>query len=269
LLEFSIWGDRTRSWTASAFLPVLIQNFATYIAAAFFFLQRQLDQYTLTVMIHGALLVTASQMLHLLKFQRRTLHRRVYCLNTALLFLSFMASYYFGFQSGAEENLCPALSEAIAVEKYHRAKSTIFTLVLSALLSVIDVVVSWVDYVRNKNINRKNGDHSRPTFPKWLVWNPKDAWTFRRVVYCLIAVGWFTFSIFNVEYFIIRDFHNFANKDTDGAVTNNENRWAIGQVVAFIVAAGASAYCNYAFFWAKLVLYASQEKGISPRPSSK
>lgn len=173
-----------------------------------------------------------------------------------------MASYYWGYPSGAREGLCPALSEAIAANKNHRAKYTIFGLVLSILLCVIDVAVSWIDQVRNKSIDRKNGDHSRPTFPKWMLWNPKDPWNFRRIVYCLIAVAWFAFSIFNVEYFIIRDFHEYANRDTDGTVTNNENRWAIGQVMAFLAALAASVCYNYAFFWAKLILYARQEKGI-------
>ena len=262
-LEFSILGDRNRSWTDKAVLQIGIQTVATYLAGGWFFSSGQLDQYTLTVMIHGALLVTAPQILHLFKFQRRKYHRRLYWINTTFIFLAFMASYYWGYQSNFAQNLCPDLREAIAMDRNHRAKVTLFGLVLSVLLSVIDIVVAAIDYSRNKFVNRKLGDHSRPTFPKWLLWNPKDQiWNYPRILYCVIAVTWFIFSIVNIEYFIIQDFHEYANHHTDGTVTNSENRWAIGQIIAFIAALLWFFSCNHDFIVAKLAPLAAQEKGI-------
>jgi hypothetical protein len=262
-LEFSIIGDRTRYWTDKVVLQIAIQTAATFIAGGWFFSSGLLDQYTLTVMIHGALLITAPQILHLFKFQRRKYHRRLYYINTTLIFLAFMASYYWGYQSSFAENLCPELREAIAMDRNHRAKVTLFGLVLSIFLSVIDSVVGVIDHIRNKFVNRKLGDHSRPTLPKWLLWNPKDQlWNYPRILYCVMAVTWFIFSIVNIEYLLIQDFHEYVNQHTDGTVTNSENRWAIGQITAFIAALIWFFSCNRDFIAAKLAPLAAQEKGI-------
>jgi hypothetical protein len=217
----------------------------------------------LTVMIHGALLITAPQILHLFKFQRQRDHCHLYWVNTAIILAAFMSSYYFRYQSSFSENLCPDLLEAIAMNSNHRAKVTVFGVVLSCFLTVIDIMVAAMDYSRNKFVNRKLGDHSRPTFPKWLLWNPADQlWNHPRILYCVIAVTWFIFSIVNIEYLLIQDFHKYANDHTDGTVTNSENRWAIGQIIAIIIALIWFFSCNRDFIAAKLAPLAAQEKGI-------
>jgi hypothetical protein len=262
-LEFSIIGDRTRSWTDRVVLQISVQTAATFMAGAWFFSSGLLDQYTLTVMIHGALLITAPQILHLFKFQRRRNHRRLYWINTAIILTAFVLSYYGGYQSSFSENLCPELREAIAMNRNHRAKVTLFGVVLCCFLTAIDIMVAAIDYIRNKFVDRKLGDHSRPTFPKWLLWNPKDQlWNYPRILYCVMAVTWFIFSIVNIEYLLIQDFHEYANHHTDGTITNSENRWAIGQIIAIIIALIWNFSCNRNFIAAKLAPLAAQEKGI-------
>lgn len=207
---------------------------------AFWFLfHGKLDQYISTVMLHGTLLVNAAHVLHLLKFQRRKEHRCAFGLNTLLSAVHFIMTCLPTsiWQGDRNLNYCAELHDAIDDCRKQRITYTVGSLVLSILLTLTDFIVRKIDAIRNpRQPDRENGEHSVRTFPKWLTWNAKDPWNLRRALYCICAALWFFYSIFQLEYFVIRGFRTYI-AGLDG-ITTKENEWAIGQLMT-IFAAGA------------------------------
>jgi hypothetical protein len=211
------------------------------IAAFWFLFQGKMDQYTSTIMLHGGLLVNAPQFLHLLKFQRRSSHRWAFIANTSLLSIHFGISFWANLRGIQNLNFCPELQDAIATFRRQRIAYTAAPLAANKILTMADYAVSRIDKYRNaKPIDRNNGEHSRRTRPAWLTWNSTDPWDLRRVIYCFIASSWFIYSIYQLEFFIIRGFHSYI-RDLDG-VSSLENNWAIGQVSSFLVSCVIGVY---------------------------
>jgi hypothetical protein len=264
LLFFLIYGDRKRAWINNAVSIGMIPTILNPCIAFWFLFRGQMDQYTSTVMLHGSLLVNAPQALNLLKFQRRREHRWAYGLNTVLSTIHLFVSHFSNRVQGDRElNYCTDLQEAIAAFRGQRIIWTVVALALNIALTLTDFIVARRDRIRNaKPPLRLNGDRTLRTFPEWLTWNSKDAWNLRRAFYCIVAALWFCFSVFQVEYFVIRGFHSYI-RNIDG-LSSLENTWAIGQVSAVTIGGASSLYIILGFAKDKRRIVKNAKKRYGP-----
>ena len=102
-----------------------------------------MDPYTLTVVIHQALLITGAQIIHLSTFQRRSWHRWLYVANTLLTIVEFAVSNLWPTWINRNSNYCPTLTDAISAARKEREHWTVFLLFSSCLLSLMDVIVGY------------------------------------------------------------------------------------------------------------------------------
>ena len=235
LLLFRVIGDTKREWINKTHLAAIVPAMINSVIALYFILTGNMDQYTSTVMLHGALLINAPQLLHLLKFGRLAAHRNAYARNWVLSFVHFLMIAVVPSGWGQRNlNFCPELSDAIHQFRGQRLLFISGSLIFGFLMMVMDYVVRWIDDKRNaKPIDRTNGEHSRSTFPEWVTWK-SSSWTISRVISCILAAGLFVYSIYQLEYELIGKFHAFMN-ELEG-LSSVENNWAIGQVIPTVIA---------------------------------
>ena len=230
------YGAADTYYAAAALWQMLLILSGTHLAVGLSIHEGIMDPYTLTVVIHQALLINGAQFIHLFTFSRKSWHRRLYVANTLSTLVEFAMSKLWPTWINRNGNYCPELTDAISAAQKEREKWTVFLLVLSFLFSLTDVIVSTIDRIRNKNVDRKRGDHSIPTLPRSILWDRK-LWNRRRVAYLATGVIFYLHSIYNVEVNIIRYFHETVQK-VDG-LSSTENRWGYGQIVAILVCPAA------------------------------
>lgn len=233
----------------------------THVAVAISIREGTMDPYTLTVVIHQALLLTGAQAIHLLTFQRRSWHRWLYVGNTLLTIVEFAVSNLLPTWINRNSNYCPTLTDAILVARKEREHWTVFLLVVSFLFSLADVIVSKIDAIRNKDLDRNRGDHSIPTLPRWILWERK-LWNRRRKAYLTIGLSIYLFLISNVELNIIRYFHE-AIQQIDG-LSSSENTWGFGQVSAVLVGPAALGFMVHSILIKKLKALAKMTRSVKP-----
>jgi hypothetical protein len=247
------------SYTNNAFLVVAISSLIMHLIGIGFLYQGQLDLYTLIVINHQTLMVTGLQFIHLLKFQRRSWHRWFFVANTIAVVFEFISSW--AFAQWTARSYCPALRDAIQLTQGQRYDWTIPALTLSIILSILDVSIATWDKHNNKNVDRKKGEHSRPSIRRVVLWKRAN-WNWQRIVYCLVGMLWTIFSIYNVEYFIIRGFHEFVQGIS--GVSSPENGWSPGQILTL----AATAITIFAailrpYLISVTLIYAQKERGPS------
>ena len=224
-----------------------------------------LDPYTLTVFIHQALLITGAQFIHLVTFQRKSWHRWLYVGNSLLTLLEFTVSHLWPGWINRNSNYCPTLTDAISAARKEREQWTVFLLVLGFLLSLSDGVVSTIDGIRNKDIDRKKGDRSIPTLPRYILWD-RNLWNRQRVAYLTGGALVYLLSIYNLESNIIRYFHKAVQQV--GGVSSAENRWGFGQVVGIFVGPMAFVAMMHNYLVDTLAPFAKKTKSMKPERSS-
>lgn len=185
------------------------------------------------VLIQGSFLVAGAQFIHFLKFLRPSAHRRFFIWNTAAVFLEFIFSVAGWNFAQRNLNLCPALSEAIHVRSKSRLGFSVLLFIFSTTFSILDIVVATIDARRNKDVNRRQGDHSIPTLPRWLLWD-NTRFTVKRIVYQTLGVLLYCFTIYNIEYQTVRGLHKYLASIP--GVTSQENKWSWGQALAVVPA---------------------------------
>lgn len=206
---------------------VSLGGIALHLFNFYFVFVGQLDQYTLMITIHLSLLLNGPQLIHLFKFQRRSWHRWYFVTNTICTLAEFLLSCLRPAWINRNGNFCPELNNAMEATQVERLNWTIFLLVLNIGLSLCDVLVSATDRLRNKD--KKPGERSRPTIPRFVTWD-KNVWSSRRVVYCVVGYLLLFLSICNLEVAIIRHFHESV-RHVD-ALSSAENGWgAYGQMI--------------------------------------
>jgi hypothetical protein len=230
VLVFFIISDYNYSknalWQAALLLMAL--HLSTFLLMIF---DGRVDQYSLTVMIHQALLFNGPQIIHLFKFGHKTYHRRLFVANTLCTLAEFFLSCFRPAWINRNGNFCLELSSALKAVQAERVNWTIVPLVLNCVLTICDILKAKSDQYINKD--RKPDEHHRHTVPRSVTWD-KQHWTVRRKVYCVIGSLLLFLSICNVEINIIRDFHERA-RDFIG-LSSSENDWKYyGQIIAGIV----------------------------------
>src|SRR5438045_3556947 len=100
----------------------------THLAVCLAIRKGTMDPYTLTVVIHQALLITGAQFIHLFTFQRRSWHRWLYVANTLLTLAEFAVSNLWPTWINRNSNYCPTLTDAISAAQKEREKWTVFLL---------------------------------------------------------------------------------------------------------------------------------------------
>ena len=266
LQVFIFYGLADKYHANMALWQMLLVLSGTHLAVFYSILVGTLDSYTLTVVIHQALLITGAQFIHLLTFQRKAWHRWLYVANTLSALVEFTISNLWPAWINRNSNYCPTLTDAISSVRKERERWTIFLLVLSFVLSLSDATVRAIDTIRNKDVDRKKGDHSIPTLPRCILWD-RNLWNRRRRAYLAIGVLFYLLSIYNVEVNIIRYFHEVVQQV--GGLSSAENGWGFGQVVAIFVALIAFGATVRNYLIHKLAPFAKKTKSIKPeRPLS-
>ena len=233
ILFFYIVIGNNRGYLNDAYTGVKIQAAAIHGAFYYFFFTGNLDQHTMFVLIQGSFLVFGAQFIHFLKYRRPSEHRQFFIWNTVAVVFEFIFSLA-GWNFGQRNlNLCPVLSEALHVRSKSRLGFSILLLVLSTIFSILDIVVARIDAHRNKDVNRRQGEHSISTLPRRLLWE-NTAFTLRRIVYHTLGVLFYCFTIYNIEYQTVRGLHKYLASIP--GVTSHENTWSWGQAVAVVPA---------------------------------
>ena len=228
ILTFYIAADHRFSKLAVGQASVWVIGF--HVANIYFVLNGKVDQYTLMIMVHQALLLNGPQVIHLFKFQRRSRHRLFFITNTTFALAEFFLSWLYPNWTNREGNFCSKLSNAIEAAQRERITSTVILLVANVGLTLADVFIATSDRLRNKDT--KSGEHSRHTVSRFVTWD-KAVWSRRRIVYIAIGLVFFSFSIYNLEINIIRYFHK-AVEHVDG-ISSVENSWSYyGQLLGGI-----------------------------------
>jgi len=211
-----------------AALLVIALHLSTFLLIVF---DGRVDQYSLTVMIHQALLFNGPQIVHLFKFGHKKYHRWLFVVNTLCALAEFFLSSLRPAWINRNGNFCPELSSALEAVQAERVHWTIGPLVLNCGLTLCDVLKAKSDQYINKD--RKPDEHHRHTIPRSVTWD-KQHWTLRRKIYCVIGTLFLIFSICNVEINIIRNFHERARYVIN--LSSSENDWKYyGQIIAGIV----------------------------------
>jgi hypothetical protein len=230
VLVFFIIADSNYSKYAlcQAALLLMALHLSTFLLMLF---DGRVDQYSLTVMIHQALLFNGPQIIHLFKYWRRGHHRWLFVANTLCTLAGFFLSCLWPAWINRNGNFCLELSSALEAAQAERVNWTIVPLVLNCGLTLWDVITAKSNQYINKD--RKPDEHNRHTVPRSVTWDKKH-WTVRRKVYCVIGSLLLFLSICNVEFNIIRDFHQRARDVI--SLSSTENDWKYyGQIIAGIV----------------------------------
>jgi|SRR5277367_123876 len=226
-----------------------------------------LDQYTLTVMVHEALLTNAPLFHLLLRYslEKTRTHRILFISNTILSTLEFAVSSGpsssqkgFNFAHaiakwiGRNKQMCPELMEGLEAARLHRINFTLYACVsLGITLTLSLYSVNKIDIARNKGeVYRPPGErvHCRPQGFMWKV----GEWSPQRVKVSIIAFVIFALSIINLEYCIVADFHAYMRQFSQ--ISSNENGWSYGQLIP--VGSTFAAFCYALRSW---LIYESNE----------
>ena len=201
----------------------------------------KLDRYTLSIMIHEALLTNGFQLIHTLKRSDRP-HRMFFVFNIHLTTVEFVFAF-FAYNGLIERNIniCPALQEGFEATQMYRLGFTVFPYAGAIFLFFVDSLVWFIDAYRNKNRPRA----PRYIFPDWLVWDEKVR-DKRRIIICLIGLIWWIWSIITIEVFIIRDFHVYMRQFPDA--TSSEDAWSYGQIIPLCSSLVAFVYAVRTWF---------------------
>ena len=197
------------------------------------------DQYILTVMIHCALLVNGAQLIHLIRPSRRSTHRWLFFLNTVCTATEFIVAYVSASRPDWNQRFCPKFIAALEDSQGTRIKYTIPPLALSILLSLVDMVTAFLEDRRRKQIEimtRRSGlstSVALSSFHPYSIGDFHDRESMKKRVICGTGLVLFIASVFNLEYFVIRNFHRHMQS---AGFLSGENNWSFGQVLPPITA---------------------------------
>lgn len=259
ILIFYIVADYSYSKWAVTQVAFLVGAIHLFNSISFY--TGQLDRYTLTVMVHQAVLVNGPQLIHLSKFQRRSWHRWFYVSNTIVTLIEYVVSLQWSSWINRNGNFCPQLTDAINATQGERANWTIVPLLINIILSSLDVLIAIIDKYRNRHVDRSKGDHSRPTIPRRFLWERKNC-DCKRAAYFSIGVVIFFFSVFIVEFPIMWYFHKTI-ENIEG-ISSSEDGWGIGQCIAMSIGVMVLLTTLRSYLIKEFRPYARKAKGPLP-----
>src|SRR5271170_4739637 len=242
LLALYIIGSKFQSSQAALF-HLGFSNLILHFCNLYYGFWGLIDQYALTIMIHEALLANAPLLVLAFRFSFKGTwsHRVLLTINVCWSFVEFLFAAWADKSSitkwaARNKDLCPDLKTAFNETLEHRLWFTFVPVILGIVLAfTISFVYLW-DGIRNRGRTYPR----QWTFcrPMWIVWKVKE-WSHQRKIICSIAACIYVFSIINLEYFIIHDFHSFMHRFSD--MSSVDNGWSYGQVLAFC--GGLAAFC--------------------------
>jgi hypothetical protein len=208
-----------------------------HIINAYYMTQGSMDRYVLAVMIDQALLGTAAQAIHFLRHRRWSKHRLIFNFNVIWTLIEFICACAPSSRIDENKNLCPDVKTAIAATQNERIKATIPLLVVAILLAIADLVVYRID--KRRNSARQRGDPVIGFRPRVFTWD-KGKPTVRKFLYFGLAIAWVVYSIFSMEWFVIRDLHVYTQNFNH--VSSDENSWGAGQIIAVLTTLSFSGF---------------------------
>ena len=214
-----------------SFIPLGIFNLALhFLNLKSIVSDGKLDGYSLAIMIHQVLLTNPLQLLHILKFDRKHTHKWFYLANFVMTAVEFFALLFAQPWIERNKEICPDLLGALETTQAKRISFTYLPFALNALLTMSDIALWKVQEVVNKDCTE--GQAYVCIRPDWLVWKIKYGWTKRRILYALMAIFLWGYSVYTMEYRVIGDFHGYMQLFSD--INTAENDWTYGQWIPFL-----------------------------------
>jgi hypothetical protein len=219
----------------------------------------KLDSYTLTIMIHEALLTNGFQLIHTLRRLDRP-HWKYFVINWGLTTVEFVFATTAGTTGLINRNLneCTSLKTGLKSQQAHRFSFTIFPYCIACFLCLADVLIWFIDGYRNRG--KPESLFTRYIRPNWLIWDDK-IWNRSRLIICLVGFTWWTFSVITLEVFIIRDFHIYMLQFS-GSVSSTEDAWSYGQIMPLCCALVGFGYAIRQWFLEVMANYVRERSGM-------
>lgn len=210
------------------------------------------------VLAQASCLMSGPQLIHLFRYGRHSLHRRIYSLNTLATSIEIFILMFFCRVPGRNLGLCPDLG--LAMVEFSRNRLAFlqtlpsWLLAISLLLSLLDWFINWRDTHVNKG-RRENNKHTIPFRPRKMTWELKANQT-QRYIWGFLGTMLYAVTIFSIESRTIHAFEHFiAGKD--GVSLTSEEQWNFGQMFAISIGITSAALLIRAglleilFPWAK------------------
>ena len=208
-------------------------------------------------MVHEALLTNAP-LFHLLfrySLEKTEIHRKVFILSTFFSIFEFTVSMgssnpekrFSGIAKwiGRNKRMCPELLEGLEAVRQHRTNFTLYPCVLVGLTLALSLFsFNKIDVKLNQGHGYRPPPERNHFRPKWLMWKVCEL-SPQRVIVSIIAFVIFVWSIINLEYFIIADFHYHMRQFPQ--ISSNENGWSYGQLIP--AGSAFAAFCYAVRSW--------------------
>jgi hypothetical protein len=204
-----------------------------------------LDPYVLIVIIHSALITNAPLLILAFRFQLSNVRSHIvfFTVNAGFSFIDFLIAAFadtLGITKWVARNkpFCSELQAAVDDTFVHWINWTMVPIALGMSLAVGLSFVYYYDGWRNRGVPYSPYAW---TFlrPRSIVWT-QNKWQIQRITVSIIAVLIYVFSIINLEYFIIHNFHSHARLFPD--ISSGENGWSWGQMGGFLSVLTALGY---------------------------
>jgi hypothetical protein len=243
LLFFYLVGNW--DWAQASIVQIGIYNFVLHIINIGYGLFGLLDQYTLTIMVHEALLTNAPLFHLFLRYSldKTETHRTVFFWNTFFSICEF--TFSMGSWIGRNKRMCPELLEGLEAVRQHRTSFTLPCVLIGITLALSLFSVHKIDVNLNKGYPGyrppSERNHVRPQYLMWKVSELSP----QRAIVSIIALVIFALSIINLEHFIIADFHYYMRQFPQ--ISSNENGWSYGQLIP--AGSAFAAFCYAIRSW--------------------
>jgi hypothetical protein len=254
LLFFYLVGNW--DWAQASIIQIGIYNFVLHIINIGYGLFGLLDQYTLTIMVHEALLTNAP-LFHLFwrySLDKTETHRKVFILNMFFSVFEFIVSMGSsntekGFSSiakwiGRNKRMCPELLEGLKAVRQHRTNFTLPCVLIGITLALGLFSVNKIDVNLNKGTGYRPPSERNHVRPPYLMWKVSEL-SPQRVIVSIISFVIFAVSIIILEYCIIADFHHYMRQFPQ--ISSNENGWSYGQLIP--AGSAFAAFCYAIRSW--------------------
>jgi hypothetical protein len=245
LLFFYVMQDHTS--TEVSLLQFKVSSIILHGLNALFIYRGAMDRYVLFVMIDQALLVTGAQFIHLMRCGRRSNHRLFFNVNVAFTLVEFVCAYCRLFGIDRNLNMCPDMMETVSATQEKRLINTVIVLSVAIIFALLAQIIAPIDKWRNRGMKADppTQEHTVGFRPRGITWD-KAKFSWRKIVYFCLGIGWTIYAIVSMELFTIRYFHAYAAQTQ---LSSDENSWGMGQIIA--VAATGFATCMSLVSWMK------------------
>ena len=243
-------------WAHASIIQIGIYNSVLHVINIGYGLFGLLDQYTLTIMVHEALLTNAP-LFHLFwrySLDKTETHRKAFILNTFFSIFEFTVSMGSsnpekGFSTiakwiGRNKRMCPELLEGLEAVRQHRTSFTLPCVLFGLTLALTLFSVNKIDVNRNKGNGYRPPSERNHVRPQFLMWKVSEL-SPQRAIVSIIAFFIFAVSIIILEHSIIDHFHHYMRQFPQ--ISSNENVWSYGQLIP--VGSAFAAFCYAIRSW--------------------